>query len=292
MIAYLWDRLEEPWLSLVRRYLPNLRVGVLTHLDRGPVPANGMPLMVDVGLRFALTSARVNPRAVGRRAAWELARVAAMSRTSEVMIVLPDSLGSWQRTVEMSRAAAEELPKATRHYHLDARVDVAIVAHEVWLGYHTQQRDIPEQVYKAVEELGGSVVIALPTHIMDLDGRSRIRCAQQPRTCLRELETWVGEGVYHSLHLLGPPLALSDALRILPTIRSIDSSSYRRAPTNTLKRLNRGYVDPRDPITAQAWAAYWLLRFFGVDKTRAELAVYLTLRELRSGASSGGRRGA
>ena len=113
---------------------------------------------------------------------------------------------------------------------------------------------------------------------MDLDAQHHIRCAQQPKMCLEELEAWVGDGVYHSLHLLGPPLAMSEALRRLPgLIRSFDTSSYRRAPSNALKRLNRGYVDPRDPVTAQAWATYWVLRFLGIDRSRAETEVIRVL---------------
>ena len=265
--VYLWDRLDSDHAEYVKRHVPGIEIGVLTHIDRGPVNSAGMPVMVDVGLGFAKSlGAAKKVEALAVRAADELVRVAKLSRPSKAFLVLPDALGDFEKTRKAGLAAAEAIPRTVEKYGVDFEVVLGVVAHgmvDEW---------VAELADRVREASGFRTVVAYPSHIMDVYVSGRyvhIQCSKKPDKCA----SLILSSNLSNAHMLGPPMRLVRSVAPIIGVRiaSFDTSSYRRAPSIRLKQLNMGMVDPRNSRVASLWGAYWLLKSLGRENEAENL---------------------
>jgi len=198
----------------------------LITLSLKPSLKRDMDVLVDVGLRAAKEGVDL----------WHYADLVVEVRPR--WAVCPDVFGSFEKTLELWRRWSPLLSRLTRPIFVFQEF------------YRVDIRHVPTDH------------VALP-----MRRHGDANCALRPRLCAERAERalrWLCDAVAH-VHLLGPPLRavrlLRDVLRQCErggTVVSLDTSAYRRAPNQRIKKQLGGRWQPRNSAEAAAMLEMWL----------------------------------
>jgi len=198
----------------------------LITLSLRPSPRRGMDVLVDIGLRAAKQGVDL----------WRYADLVAEVRPR--WAIAPDVFASFEKTLELWRRWSPLLSRLTRPI---------FVLQEF---YRINMTHVP------------SDYVALP-----MRRHHDVNCALRPRLCAERAERALRAlcGYVAHVHLLGPPLrAVRLLLSVLRqcerggTVVSLDTSAYRRAPNQQIKKQLGGRWQPTSAEEAVAMLEAWL----------------------------------
>jgi hypothetical protein len=121
-------------------------------------------------------------------------------------------------------------------------------------------------------------IIALPTKLICRTPGEVIQCSKHPHICASYLAMVIDRynDMVHRIHLLGPPLRVLKVLGVNNVLkfRSLDTMSYRRAPSVVAKKIAFGEGDKRWQVTTSDVAKLWAILWFASSGlvTRRELS--------------------
>jgi len=189
-------------------------------------PRRNMDILADVGLRAAKEGVDF----------WRYADLVAEVRPR--WAICPDVFGDFEKTLELWRRWSPLLNRLTRPIF------------------------VLQEFYRINMTHAPSDYVALP-----MRRHHDVNCALRPRLCAERAERALRRlcGAVAHVHLLGLPLRavrlLRDVLKRCErqgTVVSLDTSAYRRAPNNAIKRRLGGRWQPRNSAEATAMLEAWL----------------------------------
>ena len=222
---------------------PDMTVDIATRLGVEPCvlvvvnnrhPVSKLKILLDVGIAGA------------KRGVNAAIYITSARRIKPTWAVVPDVFGDFRRTLAQWLRYA---PIISRH------------AAPIFVAQEFYRPSILDVLLHDLRQLG-VVKVALP-----MRQHPDVSCASEPRLCAERAERalrWLCGSVEH-IHLLGPALKSVKMLRGVlhqcerqDTVVSFDTSAYRRAPNQQIKRQLGGRWMPRSHEEAVAMLETWL----------------------------------